>query len=149
MRRGRDVRTRATPDVALSNLQCMVLEILRAADRPLGAYDVLDRAAASLAKKINPMTIYRTLQFLRDRKLVARIESQNAYVPCAHPDHAHQCVFLICRSCSGSQEIENKLLAPLLAEDAARRGFAVERHVIELRGLCADCTGAASASLSA
>ena len=70
---------------------------------------------------------------------VSKIESNNAYVPCAHPERAHDCVFFICSNCGASAELEDPRIERLLAEDAANLGFSVNRPVVEVKGTCASC----------
>jgi Fur family transcriptional regulator, zinc uptake regulator len=121
-----------------------ILESLAEARRPLGAYELLARLARKSGRKIGPPTIYRALQFLQDQKLIARIESQNRYVLCAHPERPHQCLFLVCDRCAKSTEIENPALDRLLEHEAVRAGFAAQRLVVELKGICAGCASDAS-----
>ncbi|HUA53535.1 MAG TPA: transcriptional repressor, partial [Candidatus Sulfotelmatobacter sp.] len=85
----------------------LLLEALWQAGQPLGAYDLMPLLEAALARKVTPPTVYRTLEFLMDQRLISRIESRNAFVPCAHPEHPHACVFFVCDGCSASVEVEN------------------------------------------
>ena len=55
--------------------------------------------------------------------LVSKIESRNAYVPCAHPERGHDCLFFICSDCGASAELEDLRVEQLLAEDAAVLGL--------------------------
>lgn len=116
-----------------------VLEALWRAGQPLTAYELMPRLEAALERRLAPPTIYRSLDFLTDQKLVSRIESRNAFVPCAHPEHSHVCVFFVCNRCSTSVEVENTAIEHLLADDAASLGFEIHRRVVELQGLCAQC----------
>lgn len=120
-------------------LRRTMLETLWQACRPLGAYDLLSRLEAVLGRKLTPASIYRVLEFLVGEGLVARIESRNGYAPCAHPERAHGCVFLVCDRCTGLVEIEDPALEALIERDAAFLGFQISRRVIELQGLCAQC----------
>jgi Fur family zinc uptake transcriptional regulator len=47
--------------------------------------------------------------------------------------------FLICRNCGATAELDDRRVDAALAKSAAARGFAVERRVIELSGLCQHC----------
>jgi Fur family transcriptional regulator, zinc uptake regulator len=116
-----------------------VLEALWQAGQPLTAYELMPRLEAALERRLAPPTIYRSLDFLMDQRLVSRIESRNAFVPCAHPEHPHICVFFVCDRCSTSVEVENTAIEHLLADDAASLGFEIHRRVVELQGLCAQC----------
>ncbi|MEM9618877.1 MAG: Fur family transcriptional regulator [Pseudomonadota bacterium] len=123
----------------MTPLRQTVLSALWSADRPLGAYDLRDRLAEISGRQISAPSIYRTLDFLCEQGVAARIESRNAYVACIHPDHEHACVFLVCESCGDAVEIENPKVERLINEDAKRLGFAVKHRVLELSGFCAPC----------
>ena len=120
-----------------------LLEALWQAHQPLGAYELLPRLEKALGRKFTPATVYRTLEFLVSQGLVARIASRNAFLPCAHPDHRHACVFFVCDRCSASIEIEDPALEQLLARDARTLGFKLNHKVLELPGTCAQCCVAA------
>ncbi|MEM9838217.1 MAG: Fur family transcriptional regulator [Pseudomonadota bacterium] len=116
-----------------------VLKALWAAERPMGAYDLKAKMSEALGRAISATSIYRTLDFLCEQGVAARIESRNAYVPCAHPSESHACVMFVCDACGLSSEIENKKLERLLAADAEELGFSINHRVVELSGCCADC----------
>ena len=63
----------------LTPIRRRVLEVLLENHNPLGAYEIMDRAAASGTRPA-PITVYRALDFLRENGLVHRIESRNAFV---------------------------------------------------------------------
>lgn len=116
-----------------------LLDLLCQAGRPLGAYELLPRLEMVLERKVKPATVYRGLEFLTGLGVVARIESRNAFVSCAHPEQSNACVFFLCDHCNGSTEVENNALERLVAVDASTLGFHVSRRVFELRGTCARC----------
>ncbi|MFO1113006.1 MAG: Fur family transcriptional regulator [Rhodospirillales bacterium] len=120
-------------------LRRAMLEALWQAHRPLGAYDLLFRLEGILGRKLTPASIYRVLEFLVGEGLAARIESRNGYVPCAHPERVHGCVFFVCDRCTHSVEIEDQALEALIERDAQGLGFQISRRVIELQGICARC----------
>jgi Fur family zinc uptake transcriptional regulator len=123
----------------MTALRRVVLDVLCQAGRPLGAYELLSQLQGRLGRKFTPPTIYRALEFLLGHGLIARIESRNAYVPCAHPERPHGCAFFVCDQCSTSIEIENPELEGLMQRDARRLGFQIARRVVELQGTCATC----------
>ncbi|MCS0504772.1 Fur family transcriptional regulator [Ancylobacter mangrovi] len=128
--------------IQFTSLRRAILQLLVEAQQPLGAYDIIERLEEVLGRRISPPTVYRVLDFLLEQKLLTRIESRNAFVPCAHPDHAHTCIFFICRSCGTSTEIENPILEGLFDQAAAGLGFQVDRRVVEIEGRCAACVAA-------
>src|SRR5512134_33218 len=60
-----------------------VLEVLLESHKPLGAYEIIDRAARHGTRHA-PITVYRALDFLIENGLAHRIESRNAYIACVH-----------------------------------------------------------------
>ena len=107
--------------------------------KPLGAYEIIDRAAARGARPA-PITIYRALDFLRDNGLVHRIESRNAFVACVN-NHAtgDLVVFLICEHCGAVGEAPSAAVADQLKTAARAAGFTPKTPVIEIAGVCAHC----------
>jgi hypothetical protein len=67
-----------------------ILSALGRSEKPLSAYDILDRARSDALKA--PVQVYRALEKLSSRGLVHRIEALNAFVACSdckHPAHDH------------------------------------------------------------
>ena len=121
--------------VRLTARRRQVLELLWESGRPMGAYEVIDAP-----------TVYRALEFLMSQRFVSKIESRNAYVPRAHPERGHDCIFFICGDCGASLELEDQRVEQLLAEDAANHlGFRVTRRVVEVEGTCKSCIAAGPA----
>jgi len=123
----------------LTPVRRMVLEVLLSSHRPLGAYEIIERAPSSGARPA-PITIYRALDFLREQGLVHRIESRNAFVACVN-DHAdgELVVFLICEHCGEVGEAPSAGLADQLRSAARAAGFTPKAPVIEVTGICAHC----------
>ena len=127
-----------TRRIRMTPLRKRVLELVWSSHSPIGAYDILgvlhsERGGAA------PPTVYRALDFLRDAGLIHRIESRNAFVGCAEPEHDHAGQFLICRTCGTVAEISDAGLDSAVSGVTSRAGFALERRTIELQGLCPDC----------
>ncbi len=94
-----------------------------------------------LSKKLGPPQIYRALSFLLKQRLVARIESQNAYIAFPRPREANPLIFFVCQNCGWVGDIENPELEQMLIRDAKDLGFKVTNRVIELQGICIKCRG--------
>ena len=123
----------------LTPIRRQVLEVLLGSHKPLGAYEIMDRAAADGARPA-PITIYRALDFLRDNGLVHRIESRNAFVACVSNHAAGELVvFLICEHCGAVGEAASAAVADQLKSAARAAGFAPKTPVIEISGVCAHC----------
>ena len=131
--------------VQLTELRRQILELLWESGRPTGAYELIEAFKLRGSRPVWPPTVYRALEFLMAQGLVAKIESRNAYVPCAHPERRHDCLFFICSNCGASAESEDLRVEQLLAEDAAVLGYKVTRRVVEVEGTCASCIAAGAA----
>ena len=123
----------------MTALRRRILELLWASSRPTGAYELIEAVTRRDSRPVGPPTVYRALEFLTGQGLVSRIESLNAYVPCAHPERDHDCLFFICSRCRSSVELEDPRIGGLLAEDGAALGFVATRRTVEVEGMCAQC----------
>jgi Fur family zinc uptake transcriptional regulator len=132
--------------VQFTPIRCSVLEALLRQGHLTGAYELMNELERVLGRRLAPPTVYRALDFLLEQGFITKIESRNAYVPCAHPDHPHACVFFICNNCGVSKEIENPGLEKMLSRDAASLGFRLSRRIVELQGTCANCLDAPQAT---
>lgn len=112
---------------------------LLASKRPVTAYELIALIEERQERKIAPLTVYRHLDFLIRVGLVHRIESTQSYLPCDHPEHAHESQYLLCSSCGQADEVESKPLESLLSKIADQRGFQPENTVVEIKGLCESC----------
>lgn len=123
----------------------LVYDVLRRADRPISAYEVLDRVRP--AGITAPPTVYRALSRLIDEGLAHRLESLNAFVSCARADqgepheapHRGRAAFAICERCGVVAEFAEDEAFAALQRWADERAFAVRRTVIEVTGRCAAC----------
>jgi Fur family transcriptional regulator, zinc uptake regulator len=126
---------------ALTRNQTLVLGVLDKSSSPVSAYAILDALRGEGLRA--PLQIYRALDKLIEAGLAHRLESMNAFVTCRHPGHdaLASTAFLICERCGRVDEATDQSLAAPLGKIAACGGFTVSRATIELRGLCAACTG--------
>lgn len=118
-----------------------VLEALLASHVPASAYDVIDRLAEH-GRRPAPVSVYRALDFLVEHRFAHRIESRNAYVACDRGDDCTGAatLFLLCDQCGAAGETSSAELHTLITGAAAKVGFTPRAPVIEVRGLCANCT---------
>lgn len=127
----------------LTELRRSVLALILEAEGPLTAYQLLDRLK-DIRKHAVPPTIYRALDFLLARRLIHKLTSLNAFIPCVEPTHTrHQAQFLICRTCGAVTELDDQGVQRALGLAAHRRGFRATSAVVEVSGECAVCARAA------
>lgn len=125
-----------------------ILELLSKHEKPMSAYEILDKLRKFGIKA--PPTVYRALDTLMERGMVHRIESLNAFVACHDEDdedhdHNHIAQFTVCRSCGDVKEIHDHRLNDLIRELGKKLKFHIEREMLELLGLCQRCTRKAGA----
>ena len=125
--------------VRLTAQRRTVLQILCVSDKPLSAYELLDRMRG-VVKNPAPPTVYRALDFLLEQGLVHKLESLHAYVGCAHPYHPHASQFLICDDCGEVAEVEDPSVVKSLNAAGNAIGFRTKRPVVEVQGTCAQCS---------
>lgn len=116
----------------------LVTEMFFASSDHLSIEDLLEQVRLE-EPKIGYATVYRTLKLLKDCGLaferhfgdgVSRYE-----VAWADEHHDH----MICLECEKIVEFEDEAIENLQHKVAARLGFKLVRHKLELYGLCGDC----------
>ena len=121
----------------LTKNQSLVLEALRKAKHPVGAYELLDQLREHGLRA--PLQIYRTLDQLIERKIVHRLESLNAWTVCCDAEHASTPVFAICNDCGNVKEYFDETLSRNIANVSKQSGFVADRSIIEIHGRCDQC----------
>jgi Fur family zinc uptake transcriptional regulator len=134
----------------LTPLRRTVLGLLLAAERPVGAYALLEQLRA-IHPQAAPPTVYRALAFLVEEGLVHRIERLNAFIAAGNQRARPSLVpvaggnqFLICDRCGHTAQLHDPLVVAALAGVMERFGFVAHDATIELQGTCAACSVAAT-----
>ncbi|HEX6796651.1 MAG TPA: Fur family transcriptional regulator [Ktedonobacterales bacterium] len=128
-----------------------VLEALRAADGPLSAQEVAERAGTTVA------STYRALALLAELGIVSEVEEHGGvmmagapqgeghlegrtrrYALCTLSGHHHH---FVCRTCHTTLDVQSEALERALAELEQRAGLDIERHEVLLSGRCPRCSG--------
>jgi Fe2+ or Zn2+ uptake regulation protein len=122
---------------ALSGNDLLVFEVLRAANGPASAYDILERLKPE-RPRIAPTTVYRALEHLIRAGRVRRIESLNAYLA-ARDAGDRAVVFAICDDCGRVQERDAVPEVGRITKALAKDGFRPTHPVVEVHGRCGDC----------
>ncbi|GAB3400144.1 transcriptional repressor [Schumannella luteola] len=84
-------------------------------------------------------TVYRALADLESTGEADSLqqEGEALYRACTPGKHHHH---LICRNCGATVEIEADEVETWAHQVAAKHGFTQPEHVVDVFGLCADCT---------
>jgi Fur family zinc uptake transcriptional regulator len=123
----------------LTEIRSQVLELIAASEKPIKAYDLLDKLKDDRSNAAPP-TVYRALDFLLENGFIHKLQSINAYVGCHHPSVAHHVPFLICDVCESAIEICDERVAKLLSEQAKALGFQTRAQTLEVHGVCERCS---------
>ena len=124
----------------LTQIRQQVLDLIASSEKPVKAYDLLDRLKDDRGNAAPP-TVYRALDFLIENGFIHKLQSINAYVSCHHPSVAHHVPFLICDECESATEVCDERVARLLGEQARALGFQARAQTLEVHGLCKRCGG--------
>ncbi len=119
----------------------LIWEVLRGGGRHMTAEEVAAEVRASLPD-VNVSTVYRTLELLVGLDLVVETHLEGSacyYEVSPEPTHHH----FVCTKCGAVDHFGDDLLAPVHAELAGRRGFAVSQIQVTALGLCRECRGRA------
>lgn len=115
-----------------------VLKIISQSQKPLGAYEILNKLEAALDSP-KPPTVYRAIDFWVQMGFIHRIESLNAYVLC-HAHHPHQgAQFMICDDCGTVMEVHLDEVMQFLQHPLSKNSFIPLRWNLEIHGQCSSC----------
>lgn len=87
-------------------------------------------------------TIFRTLDALTGLGVVERLDlpsGDHAFVACEPARHHHH---VVCSSCGIAADVPDRGIRAVVDTIASETGFRVERHRLELFGLCPRCQAA-------
>jgi len=123
-----------------------VLEILNDAHSALSAYeikDLIDRAG----EPVDTVSVYRILECLEENHLIHRVLQTGKVRKCQLEDesdcrreeHNHCHHLLICRQCSGIEEVHCLNMAQVVTQVQRESDFQVDAHHLEFFGLCRKC----------
>jgi Fur family transcriptional regulator, ferric uptake regulator len=105
-----------------------------------GHFTAADLLADAEARRlgIGRATVFRALDVLVEVGAVERIDlpsGDHAYVAC-EPRHHHH---VVCSRCGRTSDIEDAGLLPVVDDVEQRTGYRIDRHRLELFGLCPAC----------
>ncbi|MFC1935210.1 Fur family transcriptional regulator [Chloroflexota bacterium] len=116
----------------------VVLEAIEASDGHISAEELHAQARARYPR-VNISTVYRTLELLKELRLVAEADlggGRFRYHPVGKAHHHH----LICRKCGKVRDIDVSVLQLLQDELRVQNGFDAELGHMGIFGTCIDCS---------
>jgi len=123
----------------MTSLRKAVLFALWNTNKPLKAYDILERLSDD-QPNATATALYRALGFFVTAGVVHKIDSIQSYALCGK-EEAHTCseLFMVCSACNQVYEIQDSVVRKAVQHLALENKFYVSDDPIELRGLCASC----------
>jgi len=121
-----------------TDLRKLVYERIIKSKKPLKAYDILEDIKQS-DYSAKPPTVYRTLDFLISLGLIHKIESDNSFIACSHPNEHSECFFMTCEKCNDTKEICAESIKSQIEKKLSDSNFKLSNINLEVRGLCNKC----------
>ena len=125
----------------LTPQRVLVARALADARRALSAQELYERLRAS-HPRLGRATVFRALEAQVQDGMARRLERSghvSVYVACDGEHHHH----LVCERCERVEDLDEKLLQPLLRSVDSRYDFQVDHTALDIYGLCASCRRAA------
>lgn len=132
------VETAPAP-IATTNLtrnERLVFGVLKTSGKPLKAYDILEQLMEQGIR--SPMTVYRALSALQERKLIHKVTHLNAFILAEDADQPRVLASVTCRKCAKTELID--VPQPLLKRLFGEADLSVDGYVIEGLGECSSGT---------
>jgi Fur family ferric uptake transcriptional regulator len=101
-------------------------------------FDEIYTRVQAKAPAINRATVYRTLDFLREMRLVVEADlggGRKVYEIAGETPHHH----LVCRACGRVEEFDQEMMESLFTRIERERQFEVDMDHLVLFGLCQEC----------
>jgi Fe2+ or Zn2+ uptake regulation protein len=114
-----------------------IIDIVTTARRALSPAEIHAQARKRYPS-LGLVTVYRTLEKLEQLGLVQRVHHPHgcqSFLPASH-GHEH---LLLCQKCGQAETFSGDNLDPLMHQIAARTGYKIQEHWLQLFGLCAKC----------
>lgn len=123
-------------DLKQTKKRNLILSVLESAQTALTVEEIAELASKDL--KINISTIYRALNTLAEKDIVIKTLYQDGktYFEINNHTHRHS---LICTKCNKKVNIDICPLEPIENNLAAKTGYTITGHNLEIYGTCPDC----------
>lgn len=133
----------ASHDINLTEKRRQVLSCLLEGYNALSAYDIINMLQQKYEVRMQPISMYRILDFLYKMKLVHKLELVNKYIACSNMvcDHESQLSqFLICAKCESVTEISiDASMVENFKKIAEQSGYFLFGNQLEFKCICKSC----------
>ena len=125
-------------NLRLTEIRQTVLGLVWKSHKPIKAYDILKDIKGVGSEK--PPTVYRAINFLLENGLIHKINSQQSYIGCEHPNLHKQCYFLSCNKCGETSECCSVEMDKMFKKALKKEKFNQSDIVCEISGVCSSCS---------
>jgi Fur family ferric uptake transcriptional regulator len=126
-----------TKGLRLTRERAMIVEEVYAHHEHFDSDQLVARVAD---RRVSRSTVYRTLALLEEAGMLRKVARPNDREVYEHdygyPQHDH----FICSKCGELIEFRNQAISDILEELAARHGFRMTGHRLEVYGVCDKCS---------
>lgn len=108
----------------------------------MGDHFDAEELVAKLRRRREPVsraTVYRTIQHLEQSGIIRKVDLDEAHAHYENTVGTRHHEHLICRRCGRITEVTDTALERRIQHIAERNGFALEKHTVQLIGLCDEC----------
>lgn len=114
------------------------LFVYRAKDQGISAYQILDMMKLH-HPQAQPATIYRSLDFLVQTRLIIKIESKSKFIARKESINEETSIYMVCSDCGSVKEISDSAFKDVLNKITDNSGYIIKNDHIEISVICPDC----------
>lgn len=117
----------------------ITLNIIKKSNKSLSAYQILDKFQKT--KKVQPTTVYRSLDFLIKKGIIHKSISNKTFILCSHSHkhtHEHNTLLAICKKCGSTEELFKEMFEPILKMKKFKK-FDLSFFDLEILTKCRSC----------
>ena len=115
----------------------IALNIIKKYQKSLTAYEILDKFQK--IKKVQPMTVYRALNYLIKEGIIHKANHNKSYLLCNHSHkEKHKTSIAICIKCGDSEELHSGLFSPILKKIRLKK-YEFLLFDLEISTVCRSC----------
>lgn len=115
----------------------ITLNIIKKSKKNLTAYQILDKFQN--IKKVQPMTVYRSLDYLINKGVIHKANHNKTYIFCSHSHNkTHNTFIAICKNCGISEELFTDIVSPILKKTKLKK-FKLSFFDLEISTKCRSC----------
>ncbi len=117
-----------------------VIEVLAKTSRSLSPYKISEIALQKHQINLDTVTVYRIIQVMEKLELVHKVHGVEGYIRCEVKKEDKDCHHsFICKKCKKVQEVSGENLDAFVKQMEKLHRFKVDKHQLELSGLCKKC----------